>query len=106
VIASGILGDCENGMRAIRDCRAIKYVRETGAGKFRPKILIVEFELNPVTPTLSDALALTTTEDPKTVAPDDGAVMETAGAMVSTTALTVTVTDCDVLPPVPVHVRV
>src|SRR5882724_5263565 len=47
--------------------------------------LVVPSSLNctPETPTLSDALADTVTEEPETVAPFAGAVMETVGAWVS-----------------------
>ena len=61
-----------------------------------------------VTPTLSEAFALTATDEPETVAPDVGVVMKTVGRTESVAVLTVTVTITDfvALPPAPVHVSV
>ena len=60
----------------------------------------------PATPTLSDAVAETVVALPETVAPPDGAVIEIVGLVVSAVAPTVTVTDLEVVPPVPVQAKV
>jgi hypothetical protein len=61
----------------------------------------------PVTPTLSDALAETTTAEPETVVFPPGAVRVTVGGVVSVgCGATETVTPCDAVPPLPVQVAV
>ena len=59
----------------------------------------------PATPILSEAVAVMEVVL-NTVAPFDGDVIETVGAIVSVAAVTVTVVDCVVVPPGPVHVSV
>src|SRR5437762_6557626 len=54
-------------------------VAATSAPRFAPSTL----NCTPATPTLSDAVAVTATEAPETVAPAAGAVIATAGGVVS-----------------------
>src|SRR5436190_1920837 len=71
---------------------AVEYgLMVSSAPKFAPSTL----NCTPATPTLSEALAVTVTAVPATVAPPAGAVTVTVGAVVSP-LLTVTVTAADV----------
>jgi hypothetical protein len=66
-----------------------------------PRLAPSSLNCTPTIPMLSEAFALTATEDPDTVAPDVGAVIETVGEMMSmaTTVVALTLEDCAELLP-------